>query len=45
MIKLETHCHLLHSSHCAHADADSIISRYKEAGYGGIVITNQFVEK
>ena len=45
MIKIETHCHVLNSSHCAKADADTIISAYKKENYGGIVITNHMVEK
>ena len=42
MIKLETHCHTLYGSHCGLADAKTIIDRYSQAGYGGIVITNHF---
>ena len=45
MIKLETHCHTLHGSHCGLADADTIVSRYLDAGYDGVVITNHFVKK
>jgi len=45
MIKLETHCHTLYGSHCGLADADTIVSRYLDAGYDGVVITNHFVKK
>lgn len=45
MIKLEMHCHVMPSSHCAKADAEIIIKRYKEAGFNGICITNHFAKK
>ena len=45
MIKLETHCHTLYGSHCGLADAKSIVNRYSEEGYNGVVITNHFNER
>ena len=45
MIKFEMHCHTMPSSHCAKADNQTIIRRYKEAGYGGICVTNHIVRK
>ncbi len=44
MIKLETHCHTLHGSGCGKADAQTIVRRYLELGYAGIVITNHYHE-
>ena len=44
-MKLETHCHSLGGSLCAKADVETIIQTYKDAGFGGIVLTNHFVEK
>ena len=41
-MKLETHCHTLGGSHCADGDRDVFVSVYKNAGYGGVVITNHF---
>ncbi|GEM_PF-2037909 len=40
MIKLETHCHSLGGSDCAIADNNTLVKKYVQAGYGGIVITN-----
>lgn len=40
MIKLETHCHCLGGSGCAHSSVDILLDEYKKAGYGGIVLTN-----
>ena len=42
MIKLETHCHSKGGSHCAKCDPDYIVGRYKDEGYGGIVLTNHY---
>ena len=40
MIKFETHCHTLGGSGCATTDNKTLIEKYVNAGYGGIVITN-----
>ena len=40
MIKFETHCHTLSGSGCATTDNKTLIEKYVNAGYGGIVITN-----
>ena len=40
MIKLETHSHSLGASRCARETAETIANIYKQAGYGGIVLTN-----
>lgn len=42
MIKFDLHVHSKGSSNCAQADEKTIIYDYKNAGYGGIVITNHF---
>ncbi|MBQ3047210.1 MAG: hypothetical protein IJD54_04095 [Clostridia bacterium] len=42
MIKLETHCHIFGTSSCATTPNDLLISRYKEKGYGAILVTNHF---
>ena len=44
MIKLETHCHIYGTSSCATTPNDLLISRYKERGYGAILVTNHFSE-
>ncbi len=44
MIKIELHCHTLFGSVCAYADAETIVERYTEQGYNGVVITNHFCE-
>ncbi len=40
MHKLELHCHNSEVSACSHCPADTLIRRYLEAGYEGIVSTN-----
>ncbi len=40
MFKLELHCHSSEVSACSHCPAETLIRRYKEAGYHGIVSTN-----
>lgn len=42
MIKLETHCHSKGGSGCAKCEPDYIVDRYKNEGYGGIVLTNHY---
>ncbi len=44
MIKIETHTHTLGGSNCASVPIDKLICEYKNAGYGGIVITNHVCE-
>lgn len=44
MIKLETHCHTLYGSWCGLADSKTIVNRYLDAGYGGVVITNHYYQ-
>lgn len=40
MYKLELHCHSSEVSACSHCPADTLIKRYRDAGYHGIVSTN-----
>ena len=40
MYKLELHCHTSEVSACSRCPAETLIRRYKEAGYHGIVSTN-----
>ena len=40
MIKIETHCHTIGTSKCADCENQTMIKAYKDAGYGGIVVTN-----
>ncbi|MBR3107160.1 MAG: PHP domain-containing protein [Clostridia bacterium] len=40
MYKLELHCHSSEVSACSHCPAETLIRRYREAGYHGIVSTN-----
>jgi tyrosine-protein phosphatase YwqE len=42
MIKIETHCHTIGTSKCADCENQTMIKAYKDAGYGGIVVTNHF---
>ena len=42
MIKLETHCHSAGGSPCGTTSIDDIVKFYKDAGYGGIVLTNHY---
>ena len=42
MIKIETHCHSLGGSSCGTCSVEEIIEFYKDAGYGGIVLTNHY---
>lgn len=43
MIKLETHCHSA-GSWCATCGLEGLIKEYKNANYGGVVITNHYSE-
>ena len=45
MIKLETHCHIKGFSPCGDGDIEKTISKYKESGYGAIMVTNHFSKK
>ena len=45
MIKLETHCHSKGGSGCAKCEPSHILKRYKEEGYGGIVLTNHYCKR
>lgn len=45
MIKLETHCHSKGGSGCAKCSPDYIVNRYKNEGYGGIVLTNHYCKQ
>jgi len=38
--KLELHCHSRDISGCSSADADTIVKKYMEAGYSGVVLMN-----
>lgn len=38
--KLELHCHSRDVSTCASVDADTIVQKYKQAGYSGVVLVN-----
>ncbi len=40
MIKLEMHAHTKGGSPCAEEEPSTLIKIYKEAGYGGVVLTN-----
>ena len=40
MIKLETHCHCKIGSPCGQTTPEEVVEEYKNAGYGGIVLTN-----
>ena len=40
MYRLELHAHSSEVSTCAHADAETVIRRYRAAGYHGLVSTN-----
>ena len=44
MIKIEMHAHSKGGSGCASVPAETLIKEYKEAGYGGIVLTNHMCE-
>lgn len=44
MIKLETHCHIFGTSACADTNNKTLIEKFVQAGYGGIVVTNHFSE-
>ncbi len=41
-MKLETHCHTLYGSWCALTDAETIVKRYLEEGYSGLIVTNHY---
>ena len=40
MIKIETHCHTIGTSKCADCENEIMVKAYKDANYGGIVVTN-----
>ena len=42
MYKIETHLHTVHSSRCGHLDAETLVRRYLEKGYHGIIVTDHF---
>ena len=42
MIKLETHCHIRGLSHCADGDDFLMLTKYKKAGYSGIVAVSHY---
>lgn len=42
MYKIETHLHTVYSSRCGHLDADTLVKRYLEKGYHGIIVTDHF---
>lgn len=42
MYKTELHCHSIDVSACARIDAETLVRRYKEAGYTTVVLTNHF---
>lgn len=42
MYKTELHCHSTEVSACARIDAETLVRRYKEAGYSTVVLTNHF---
>ncbi|GHU40136.1 hypothetical protein FACS1894111_00270 [Clostridia bacterium] len=41
-IAVETHCHSLGGSHCAHVSPEEIVKLYKEADYGVLILTNHY---
>ncbi len=41
-MKLQTHCHILGGSGCAHASMQDLIDDMKSAGFDGAVITNHY---
>lgn len=45
MIKIELHVHSLGGSWCAHASAAQIAERFKNEGYGAVMITNHYSER
>lgn len=42
MYKTELHCHSTEVSACAKVDAETLVRRYKDAGYSTVVLTNHF---
>lgn len=42
MYKIETHLHTVHVSRCGHLEAEEIVSRYKEAGYSALIVTDHY---
>lgn len=42
--KYETHCHTAPVSRCAKASAEDTVRFYKALGYGGIFVTNHFLD-
>mgnify|MGYP000827817542 FL=1 len=43
-LKLEMHAHSRGGSSCAQADVEELLEVYKNAGYGGVVLTNHCCE-
>ncbi len=41
-MKIELHCHTKYGSGCGLADFETIVSRYVDADYNGVVITNHY---
>lgn len=42
MIQTETHCHTKNTSLCSSLPAKELVHRYKEAGYGAIIVTDHY---
>lgn len=40
--KIETHLHTNHVSKCGHLDAETLVAKYHEAGYRGIIVTDHY---
>ncbi len=40
--KIETHLHTKHTSRCGWLDAETLVTKYKEAGYDAIVVTDHY---
>lgn len=45
MIKAELHIHSLGGSYCAQLPAKEIVKRYKQAGYGALMLTNHYSKR
>ncbi len=45
MIKTELHIHSLGGSYCAQVPAKEIVKRYKQAGYGALMLTNHYSKR
>ena len=42
MYKIETHLHTNHVSKCGKLDAETLVEKYHEAGYRGIIVTDHY---